>query len=189
MQPKRAIAYIDGFNLYHAIDDLRRPHLKWVNLWQLCADLLRKNESLEAIHYFSAYATWKPDAMARHHEYTKALAYAGVTTHMARFKEKPRSCKTCGARWMGHEEKETDVQIALSIVRDAFAHALDRRSSSAPIAILDRPSGWRRPIVLRKNCSSSLRRDGHLHPTSQLRSAPASLKCPTNYGRWLGSGS
>ncbi len=126
MQPKRASAYIDGFNLYHAIDGLRRPHLKWVNLWQLCVDLLRENESLEAVHYFSAYATWKPDAMARHHEYTKALAHVGVTTHMARFKEKPRSCKTCGARWIGHEEKETDVQIALSIVRDTFTDAFDR---------------------------------------------------------------
>jgi hypothetical protein len=26
------IAYIDGFNLYHAIDDLEKPHLKWLDL-------------------------------------------------------------------------------------------------------------------------------------------------------------
>ncbi len=26
----RIIAYIDGFNLYHAIDSLGKPHLKWL---------------------------------------------------------------------------------------------------------------------------------------------------------------
>ena len=28
----RIIAYIDGFNLYHAIHDLGRPALKWIGL-------------------------------------------------------------------------------------------------------------------------------------------------------------
>ncbi len=32
---KKVISYIDGLNLYHAIDDLNRPHLKWVDLWAL----------------------------------------------------------------------------------------------------------------------------------------------------------
>lgn len=126
MQPKRVIAYIDGFNLYHAIDELRKPHLKWVNLWQLCADLLRKNETLEAVHYFSAFATWRPTAYERHQEYVAALKHAGVQDHMAHFKEKPRSCLKCGATWIGHEEKETDVQIALSILRDTLTNAFDR---------------------------------------------------------------
>jgi hypothetical protein len=29
---RRVIVYIDGFNLYHAIDDLRKPWLKWLDL-------------------------------------------------------------------------------------------------------------------------------------------------------------
>lgn len=33
---RRFIAYVDGFNLYHAIDDLRRPELKWLDLQGLC---------------------------------------------------------------------------------------------------------------------------------------------------------
>jgi len=33
--PTRTIVYIDGFNLYHALDDLRENHLKWVDLWAL----------------------------------------------------------------------------------------------------------------------------------------------------------
>ena len=33
--PKRVAVYVDGFNLYHAIDELRDNQLKWLDLWQL----------------------------------------------------------------------------------------------------------------------------------------------------------
>jgi len=39
---RNVIAYIDGFNLYHAIDELAQPHLKWLNLWALSSHLLRE---------------------------------------------------------------------------------------------------------------------------------------------------
>ena len=31
----RVISFIDGFNLYHAIDNLNQSHLKWLNLHSL----------------------------------------------------------------------------------------------------------------------------------------------------------
>ena len=65
------ITYIDGFNLYHSIDELDRPELKWLNLWSLAESLIRKNEELVEVNYFSAYATWLPDAYRRHRQYTK----------------------------------------------------------------------------------------------------------------------
>lgn len=123
---KRVIVYIDGFNLYHAINDLRRPHLKWVCLRALAESLLRGNEALKAVKYFSAYATWMPDRFARHRAYTEALVSRGVILHMGQFKEKPRKCLSCGARWIGHEEKETDVQIAVHMVADALKGEVDR---------------------------------------------------------------
>lgn len=123
---KRVIVYIDGFNLYHAINDLKQPHLKWVCLRSLAESLLRQGEVLKAVKYFSAYATWMPDAYARHRDYTAALLARGVILHMGQFKEKPRKCRSCGARWTGHEEKETDVQIAVHMVADAMRKDVDR---------------------------------------------------------------
>jgi uncharacterized LabA/DUF88 family protein len=123
---RRVVAYIDGFNLYHAIDDLKQPHLKWLDLHKLCRDMLRAREHLTEVHYFSAYATWRPAAYARHREYVKALAQTGVTPCMAKFKEKPRRCSRCGATWTSHEEKETDVNIAIKIVEAALTDAFDR---------------------------------------------------------------
>lgn len=123
---RRVIVYIDGFNLYHSIDDLNRPHLKWLDLRSMSESLLRKDEALKAVKYFSAFATWMPDRFARHRAYVDAILSRGVIVHMAQFKEKPRKCFSCGARWIGHEEKETDVQVAVHMVADAMKGEVDR---------------------------------------------------------------
>ena len=111
----RIISYIDGFNLYHAIDNLKRPALKWLDLWSLTNSLARSGETVSEVNYFSAYATWRPDAYKRHIEYVKALEHAGVKCIMGHFKSKNRTCLSCGATWTQHEEKETDVHIAARI--------------------------------------------------------------------------
>jgi hypothetical protein len=48
----RVACYIDGFNFYHALDDLAKPHLKWVDLWALSASLCRPGETLEKSRIF-----------------------------------------------------------------------------------------------------------------------------------------
>lgn len=123
---KRVITYIDGFNLYHAVDDLKDQSLKWLDLWALSESLLRQNETLKAVNYFSAFATWLSAPYARHRTYVAALQARGVTTIMGKFKQKPRSCRACGAKWMGHEEKETDVHIAVRLVADALLNDFER---------------------------------------------------------------
>lgn len=123
---RRVAVYIDGFNLYHAIDDLRRPWLKWLDLRAMAEGLLREGEAIHAVKYFSAFATWMPARYARHRDYVDSLVARGVIAHMAQFKQKPRRCLSCGARWIGHEEKETDVQIAVHMVADALKNRVDR---------------------------------------------------------------
>ena len=122
----KVACYIDGFNLYHAIVGLNRPHLKWVNLFSLAESLTREKETLVAVNYFSAYATWLPGAYARHRRYIAALGAMGVTPIMAHFKYKDRSCRRCGHTWTDHEEKETDVRLALKILEDATDSVFDR---------------------------------------------------------------
>lgn len=125
MVVERAIAYIDGFNLYHAIADLNKPHLKWCNLWSLSSSFLYTSQRLIAVNYYSAYATWRPVAAARHRQYTAALEIAGVAVHISEFKERLRECRHCGTRWTSHEEKETDVRMSIDIVADALTNKFD----------------------------------------------------------------
>ncbi len=126
MKKKKVACYIDGFSLYHSIDNLNESHLKWLNLWDLAKSLIKEDEELVVVYYFSAYATWKPEAYARHRKYVKALEFFGVTPVMGHFKSRNKVCKACETEWVDHEEKETDVNIALRILSDAFEDVYDR---------------------------------------------------------------
>jgi len=127
MVPKRVVAFVDGFNLYHAVEESRQSHLKWLDLRNACLIFAPQPQySLEAVYYFSAYATWRPGPYARHRQYVKALAATGVTPIMGTFKEKQRECRKCGDRWVAHEEKETDVNIALHLFQGAVDNTYDR---------------------------------------------------------------
>lgn len=127
----RVSCFVDGFNLYHAIDELCRPRgkhdLKWCNLHSLANAFLKPgSEQLTGIHYFSAHAHWLPDAMVRHQAYVEALRHHGVTIHLGHFKTKKRRCKSCSAQWDGHEEKESDVSLAVQLLHQAWLNTYDK---------------------------------------------------------------
>lgn len=126
MKSQRTIVYIDGYNLYHAIDDLKDDSLKWVNLRTLAEGMLRTGENLHQVIYFSAYATHYPDAYKRHRAYVSALQEERVKVVMGQFKKKFPRCGACGARYPTHEEKETDVNIAIHLIRDTLQDSYDR---------------------------------------------------------------
>jgi uncharacterized LabA/DUF88 family protein len=81
---------------------------------------------LVGVHYFSAYATWLPGPMARHQAYVAALEASGVDVNMAHFKDKDRKCPACRHKYKGHEEKETDVHLALCLLDHAYRDLYDR---------------------------------------------------------------
>ena len=123
----RVIFFIDGFNLYHAIKSLQANHLKWLDLKTLCQNFAPSPQfTIENIHYFSAYATWLLGAFHRHKIYLQALRSTGVVPVLGKFKKKDSGCKQCGSTWKSHEEKETDVNIALHILDQAYRNKFDR---------------------------------------------------------------
>ena len=122
---QRAVGYIDGFNLYHAIAALGQPHLKWVDLWALVASFLREGQELTAVNYCSAYVTWMPDKFRRHRQYISALEAAGVSVHLSDFRARRQECFRCGAVWRSHEEKRTDVKMAVDLASDCLEGNFD----------------------------------------------------------------
>lgn len=124
----RVKVYIDGFNLYHSIAELggNRNHLKWLNLWGLSNSLLREEETLQGVEYFSALKRTNIDRLKRHEQYIEALKYHDVTIHLGKFKKKFHRCRECNKTYTGWEEKETDVHIAVKIVEDAFTDQFDK---------------------------------------------------------------
>ena len=123
----RAAFYIDGFNLYHAIADLKEPFLKWVNLWELAATLIpRQSEELMRVVFCTAYYPGDEQRRWRYAEYLKALDIAGVECSFGHYMHEPVQCRECGAAWQKPTEKQTDINIALSLYHDAFANVFDK---------------------------------------------------------------
>jgi uncharacterized LabA/DUF88 family protein len=131
----RVIFLIDGFNLYHSIVELKRHtgySTKWLDIDSLCRSYLHlfgKGSSLGKIYYFSAIPYYlidaHPDKVRRHKDYVACLEERGVCVELGRFKQKDVYCDKCKSMVLKHEEKETDVAIAIKLLEIFFTDACD----------------------------------------------------------------
>lgn len=122
----RCSFYIDGFNLYHAIDDLMDQRLKWVDLGSLCESFLKPGDQLESIDYFTALNTWDAAKRKRHTAYITALEQTGIRITKGSFDRPRKFCHTRGEYCRNYSEKKTDVAIAVSIIADGKEDAYDK---------------------------------------------------------------
>ncbi len=113
----RAGLFVDGFNLYHAIHDLGANHLKWLNLKALGQKIIpQKSETLAEVVYCTAYYPGDPDKRRRHEIYIRALAHEGVITKLGHYIHEPMKCRSCNHVWRKPTEKQTDINLALSVI-------------------------------------------------------------------------
>jgi uncharacterized LabA/DUF88 family protein len=121
----RYAVYVDGFNMFYA---LKRPYPQflWLNYRALAETVLGPKDSLTEVIYFSALATWKPDDVREHQTFIKAQRWAGVEVVLGKFREKEIACHLCRQIFRTHEEKRTDVNIAVHVVAGAVKDLYDR---------------------------------------------------------------
>jgi uncharacterized LabA/DUF88 family protein len=123
---------IDGFNLYHSLDEVYRKDkekhsTKWLNLQSLCQSYIQaigqelgERVALERVDYFSALATHltakHPEKVIKHKDYIRCLEKTEVRVNLGRFKKKEIKYRNhkCRVSIFTHEEKETDVALAVS---------------------------------------------------------------------------
>jgi hypothetical protein len=122
---KRARLYVDGFNLHHAILDLNRHELLWLDLAALGRALLPPDERLAGTVWVSAHRPQRRDRMQALMAYEGALGARGVRCLMGHFVVHGDHCHACGHQWMDATEKQSDVNLALSIAADAAADRFD----------------------------------------------------------------
>ena len=121
---KRVAFFIDGLNLHHS---LRENHQRWLDLNALAGRLIsRGNQTISGVNYFFAHAEWRPDVYMRDRQYVAALEATGVKVVLGHFKTKKRFCDLCRGLSPGHEEKETDVNIALHMLNEAYEDGYDK---------------------------------------------------------------
>lgn len=122
------IVYVDGYNLFHGLRSrYRDDRYQWLDLVSL-SRLLRRDDNLVKVNYYTAPLKGKPNAISRQQTYFKALQAAGGTTieiHQARYQTKTVECPKCKSRWHSYEEKETDVHMAVDLVADIATKSAD----------------------------------------------------------------
>ena len=99
--------------------------LKWLDIPSLCASIIRdcgempREAYVSEVNYFSALArhmeSRNPGIVKRHETFIETLKNADVKVHLAAFKKTAK----------GHEEKETDVAIAVALLELFHTDAAD----------------------------------------------------------------
>jgi uncharacterized LabA/DUF88 family protein len=128
----RVCFLVDGFNVYHSIIEALKAYpadsMKWLDFHAFCTSflpLISNDATLEKVFYFSASADFRPDKAARHAVLVAALRATGVEVQLGRFKEKDVWCPTCKTSFKRHEEKETDVAVAVKLLELLALNACD----------------------------------------------------------------
>ncbi len=138
----RACFFIDGFNLYHAIDkNFVHEKYKWLNLRKLADILKNSDEKIIDVIYFTADCNWSEEKHSRHKVYIQALSHAGVRIVKGKFQRIPKTFLKSKMEvansdvnedelpqyltFYTYEEKKTDVNIAVQLLEYAFRNEFD----------------------------------------------------------------
>lgn len=120
---QRVAVYIDGLNLYQGLRQQRWRRYYWLDLRRLSQKLLRADQRLVAVRYFTAVVHPTPhdaDKPKRQSTYLEVLAtLPDLHIHYGYHLAKRRRCPYCGAIEQTYEEKMTDVNIAVELLGDA----------------------------------------------------------------------
>ncbi|GLK48599.1 hypothetical protein GCM10017620_15720 [Brevundimonas intermedia] len=122
---RRAVLYVDGFNLFHALLDQKRREWLWLDLQALGRGLIDPMERLTGVVWVSAH---RPQARARmeaQFRYEAALRARGVRCLMGHFIVHGEHCRACGHGWSSATEKQSDVNLALAVADDVAANRVD----------------------------------------------------------------
>ena len=109
--PHRVAVYVDGLNLYHGLKSRSWRRYYWLNLRRLAERLLRPDQSLVVVRYFTARFVPRPDdpdQPLRQDTYLKALeTLPDLTIQHGYHLPKTGTCRRCGSN-MGNLRRKND---------------------------------------------------------------------------------
>jgi len=122
---ERVIVYVDGFNLYFGMLEANFGHCKWLNIRLLTENILRPNQELVSINYFTSRVSNNPEKQKRQTTYIEALESLDINIFYGLYRRNKIECHRCGNIWPTYTEKMTDVNIATQIIIDAYKDKYD----------------------------------------------------------------
>ncbi|MHB1293919.1 MAG: NYN domain-containing protein [Anaerolineae bacterium] len=123
---QRAIAYIDGFNLYYGLREKEWKRFYWLDVQRLALLLLRPDQRLTCTKYFTSVVSHPADKNKRQSVFLDALAtLPDLFIYHGHYLSDTVTCRNCGHTYVTHHEKMTDVNIAVEVLCDAFQDRYD----------------------------------------------------------------
>ena len=143
--------YIDWFNLYHSLRRYGKKYY-WLDVKKLSENYLEKWQEINQVYFFTAYPIWNSDRQNRHKIYVNALQSTWVKIRLWKFQKiqkvfnkknhnivVPKNISKIKNilhnihrilippkfMYITHEEKETDVNISVQIMEDAFKNSYE----------------------------------------------------------------
>lgn len=131
---KKVIFYIDGFNFYYALRKASSGNSNWkkyywIDLVKLCSLFLKDDEQLIKVKYFTARPKNR-DKRERQNRLMKANSVVNnglFEVIYGSYKEKTVKClANCRMPFKMPEEKQSDVNVAISMVEDYVVGICDK---------------------------------------------------------------
>jgi uncharacterized LabA/DUF88 family protein len=125
----KAIAYVDGLNLYYGLSKTHMRRFLWLNIPAVARDVLESlgmADILTNTKYFTAPMLNDPDRAKRQALYLDALS-TDPTVRIFPGNMTPYTlrCDHCGEPNLKYHEKKTDTGMTAEIVRDALRDEFD----------------------------------------------------------------
>lgn len=126
-QKKRVIVYIDGFNFYYGLRrslqaDPKWGNSYWIDIVKLCEGFLAQDETLEKVIYFTAspLSSGKQNRQGAFLNANKTINGNRFEIVRGKYLEKHFVCPYCKGDISRPEEKKTDVNISVRMIRDCI---------------------------------------------------------------------
>jgi uncharacterized LabA/DUF88 family protein len=125
-KPRRIITYIDGFNLYFGMREKFGRKYHWLNLSAMSKGFLKANQTLVCTKYFTTRISDPVASVRRQTTYIEALqTLPDLHVYEGQYDLQVEMCPDCGRYISLHNEKMTDVNIAVELTKDAHADRFD----------------------------------------------------------------
>jgi hypothetical protein len=123
---RKTIFYIDGFNLFHGLKEMRWKRFYWLDVTALAQTLVSDIQVLTKVKYFTSRVTTDPHEQKRQNTYLEALeTRKNLEIQYGKFTSDQWHCFRCDARYPIYHEKQTDVNIATALLIDAQEDRFD----------------------------------------------------------------
>ena len=113
-EKERVQVYVDGFNLYFGMLEAGYDYCKWLNLKLLATNLLKPNQELVCVKYFTSRVSDNPDKQKRQTTYIEALESERVHILYGHYQRNPIECKRCVNIWASIQRENDRCQYCHS---------------------------------------------------------------------------